>query len=49
LAPARETLHIEGHVQALAAPGAATFSRKQLDEIAEKAKSLARAGFTHLK
>ena len=39
-APASETLHIEGHVQALAAPGAATFSRKQLDEIAEKAKSL---------
>ncbi len=38
-APARETLHIEGSVQALAAPGAATFSRKQLDEIAEKAKS----------
>src|SRR5713226_1306749 len=34
--PARETLHIEGNVQAFAAPGAATFSRKQLDEIAEK-------------
>jgi aspartyl-tRNA synthetase len=42
--PARETLHIEGSVQALAAPGAATFSRKQLDEIAEKAKSLGARG-----
>jgi aspartyl-tRNA synthetase len=42
--PARETLHIEGNVQALAAPGAATFSRKQLDEIAEKAKSLGARG-----
>jgi aspartyl-tRNA synthetase len=39
-APAREALHIEGSVQALAAPGGAAFSRKQLDEIAEKAKSL---------
>jgi len=43
-APARETLHIEGKVQALAAPGAATFSRKQLDEVAEKAKSLGARG-----
>jgi len=43
-APARETLHIEGNVQALAAPGAAAFSRKQLDEIAEKAKSLGARG-----
>jgi aspartyl-tRNA synthetase len=43
-APARETLHIEGSVQALAAPGAATFSRKQLDEISEKAKSLGARG-----
>jgi aspartyl-tRNA synthetase len=43
-APARETLHIEGSVQALAAPGAATFSRKQLDEIAEKGKSLGARG-----
>jgi aspartyl-tRNA synthetase len=43
-APARETLHIEGSVQALAAPGAAMFSRKQLDEIAEKAKSLGARG-----
>jgi aspartyl-tRNA synthetase len=43
-AAARETLHIEGSVQALAAPGAAAFSRKQLDEIAEKAKSLGARG-----
>jgi aspartyl-tRNA synthetase len=46
-ASAREILHIEGHVQALAAPGAASFSRKQLDEIAEKAKGLgARSVYT---
>jgi aspartyl-tRNA synthetase len=43
-APARETLRIEGNVQVLAAPGAATFSRKQLDEIAEKAKSVGARG-----
>src|SRR6202045_3456487 len=43
-APAREALHIEGSVQALAAPGAAAFSRKQLDEIADKAKSLGARG-----
>ena len=48
-APARETLHIEGNVQALAAPGAATFSRKQLDEIAEKAKSLGARGVYTIK
>src|SRR6202166_2965949 len=41
---ARDVLHIEGHVQALAAPGAAGFSRKQLDEISEKAKSLGARG-----
>ena len=46
-ASAREILHIEGHVQSLAAPGAAAFSRKQLDEIAEKAKSMgARSVYT---
>ena len=46
-APAREALHIEGSVQVLAAPGGAGFSRKQLDEIAEKAKSLgARSVYT---
>ena len=48
-APASEKLHIEGHVQALAAPGAATFSRKQLDEIAEKAKSLGARGVYTIK
>jgi aspartyl-tRNA synthetase len=46
---ARETLHVEGHVQALAAPGAATFSRKQLDEIAEKAKALGARGVYTMK
>ena len=46
-ASAREILRIEGHVHALAAPGAASFSRKQLDEIAEKAKSMgARSVYT---
>ncbi len=48
-APARETLHIEGHVQVLVAPGAATFSRKQLDEIAEKAKGLGARGVYTIK
>ncbi len=48
-AAARETLHIEGNVQALVAPGAATFSRKQLDEIAEKAKSLGARGVYTIK
>src|SRR5260370_28215015 len=38
--PARETLHIEGNVQTLAAPCPATFPRKQLDEIAEKTQPL---------
>jgi aspartyl-tRNA synthetase len=37
--PAREVLHVEGNVQAVVAPGAATFSRKQLDELGEFAKS----------
>ena len=45
--PARETLKFEGSVFALAAPGGAAFSRKQLDELAEKAKSAgARALYT---
>src|SRR5712691_280561 len=43
-ATAREALHIEGSVFALAAPGAATFSRKQLDELAERVKSLGARG-----
>jgi aspartyl-tRNA synthetase len=37
---AKQKLQIEGNVFALAAPGAAAYSRKQLDELAEKAKSL---------
>jgi len=48
-APAREVMHIEGNVQALAAPGAATFSRKQLDEIVEKAKALGARGVYTIK
>jgi aspartyl-tRNA synthetase len=36
---AREMLHIEGKVQAVVAPGAASWSRKQLDELSEFAKS----------
>jgi aspartyl-tRNA synthetase len=48
-AAARETMHIEGSVQALGAPGAAAFSRKQLDEIAEKAKSLGARGVYTIK
>jgi aspartyl-tRNA synthetase len=48
--PAREVLHIEGNVQAVVVPataggpGAATFSRKQLDELAEFAKSAGARG-----
>ena len=42
--PAREVLHIEGNVQAVVAPGAATFSRKQLDELGEFAKSTGARG-----
>jgi aspartyl-tRNA synthetase len=41
---AKEKLQIEGNVFALAAPGAADYSRKQLDELAEKAKSLGARG-----
>ena len=48
-APARETFHIDGSVQALAAPGAATFSRKQLDEIGEKAKAVGARGVYTIK
>jgi aspartyl-tRNA synthetase len=42
--PAREVLHIEGAVQAVVAPGAATFSRKQLDELGEFAKGAGARG-----
>ncbi|MFZ0738453.1 MAG: aspartate--tRNA ligase [Candidatus Acidiferrales bacterium] len=41
---ARETLHFEGNVQAVVAPGAAAFSRKQLDELTEYAKSVGAKG-----
>jgi aspartyl-tRNA synthetase len=41
---AREALHIDGNVFALVAPGAAAFSRKQLDELAERGKSLGARG-----
>ncbi len=42
--PARAPLHFEGNVQALVAPGAASWSRKQLDELAEVAKSAGARG-----
>ena len=42
--PARATMHIEGNVQALVAPGAAAWSRKQLDELGEFAKSAGARG-----
>src|SRR5437879_10305539 len=41
---ARQKLQIEGHVFAFAAPGAASYSRKQLDELTEKAKALKARG-----
>jgi aspartyl-tRNA synthetase len=42
--PARETLRVEGNVQAVVAPGAAAWSRKQLDELAEIARSAGARG-----
>ena len=48
-AAAREKLHLEGSVQALVAPGAASFSRKQLDELAEQAKGLGARGLYTIK
>jgi len=41
---AKEKLQIEGNVFALAASGAAGYSRKQLDELTEKAKALGARG-----
>jgi aspartyl-tRNA synthetase len=41
---ARQKLQIEGNVFALAAPGAASYSRKQLDELTEKARALKARG-----
>jgi aspartyl-tRNA synthetase len=43
-AEAKQKLQIEGNVFALAAPGAAAYSRKQLDELTEKAKALGARG-----
>jgi len=42
--PAREKLGFEGNVQAVVAPGAAAWSRKQLDELTEFAKSAGARG-----
>jgi aspartyl-tRNA synthetase len=42
--PAREALHIAGSVRGVVAPGAASFSRKQIDEIVAQAKSLGATG-----
>jgi aspartyl-tRNA synthetase len=41
---AKEKLQIEGNVFAFAAPGAANYSRKQLDELTERAKSAGARG-----
>jgi aspartyl-tRNA synthetase len=41
---AKEKLQIEGGVFAFAAPGAASYSRKQLDELTERAKSAGARG-----
>jgi aspartyl-tRNA synthetase len=41
---AKDKLQIEGSAFALAAPGASGYSRKQLDELTEKAKSLGARG-----
>jgi aspartyl-tRNA synthetase len=46
---ARATLHIEGNVQAVVAPGAASWSRKQLDELGEFAKSAGAHGIYTVK
>jgi len=43
-AEAKQKLQIGGSVFALAAPGAASYSRKQLDELTEKAKGLGARG-----
>src|SRR5260370_12755634 len=46
---AKQKLQIEGSVFALAAPGAASYSRKQLDDLTETAKSLGARGAYFLK
>src|SRR5579883_1527626 len=48
-AAAREKLHLEGSVHALVAPGAAAFSRKQLDELTDQAKGLGARGLYTIK
>jgi aspartyl-tRNA synthetase len=45
----REKMRIEGSVQAIVAPGAASYSRKQLDELAEHAKRLGARGLYTIK
>jgi aspartyl-tRNA synthetase len=47
--PGREALRFEGNVQALVATGAAAWSRKQLDELAEVAKSAGARGIYTVK
>jgi aspartyl-tRNA synthetase len=48
-APAQAKLGFTGGVQALAAPGGGTFSRKQLDELTERAKALGASGVYTIK
>jgi aspartyl-tRNA synthetase len=43
-AEAKQKLQIEGNVFAFAAPGAASYSRKQLDELTDKAKAVGARG-----
>src|ERR1019366_7647157 len=43
-AGARDVMHLDGNIFALVAPGAAAFSRRQLDELAEKGKSIGARG-----
>ncbi len=47
--PARAVLHFEGNVQAVVASGGAAWSRKQLDELAEFAKSTGARGVYTMK
>jgi aspartyl-tRNA synthetase len=48
-APAQVKLGFQGNVQALTAAGGAAFSRKQLDELTERAKSLGASGVYTIK
>jgi aspartyl-tRNA synthetase len=48
-ATGREKLRFEGSVQAIVAPGAASYSRKQLDELGEQAKALGARGLYTIK